>query len=134
MNSYTIKLPTFSHFVFVAHSLRIRVPRLTYPPPSPPPKKKIKKKERKEERKKAIDVVTLLQNQFLKLKNSLLELGKYLIEWKDRELKNGEVKMKREIKELFFKSIIVSIDDMEKFEEKEMKKIRPIDKKKCRWF
>ena len=132
MNSYTIKLPTFSHFVFVAHSLRIRVPRLTSPPPFPPPSKK--KRERKEERKKAIDVVTLLQNQFLKLKNSLLELGKYLIEWKDRELKNGEVKMKSEIKELFFKSIIVSIDDMEKFEEKEMKKIRPIDKKKCRWF
>ena len=79
-------------------------------------------------------MVTLLQNQFLKLKNSLLELGKYLIEWKDRELKNREVKMKSEIKELFFKSIIVSIDDMEKFEEKEMKKIRPIDKKKCRWF
>ena len=133
MNSYTIKLPTFSHFVFVAHSLRIIFPILTYPPPSPPPQKK-KKKERKEKRKKAIDVVTLLQNQFLKLKNSLLELGKYLIEWKDRELKNGEVKMKSEIKELFFKSIIVSIDDMEKFEEKEMKKIRPIDKKKCRWF
>ena len=79
-------------------------------------------------------MVTLLQNQFLKLKNSLLELGKYLTEWKDREFKNGEVKTKREIKELFFKSIIVSIDDMEKFEEKEMKKIRPIDKKKCRWF
>ena len=134
MNSYTIKLPTFSHFVFVAHSLRLRVPRLTYPPPFPPPPQKKKKRERKEERKKAIDVVTLLQNQFLKLKNSLLELGKYLIEWKDRELKNGEVKMKSEIKELFFKSIIVSIDDMEKFEEKEMKKIRPIDKKKCRWF
>ena len=29
--------------------------------------------------------------------------------------------MKREIEELFFKPIIVSIDDMNKFEEREMK-------------
>ena len=34
----------------------------------------------------------------------------------------------REIEELFCKPIIVSKDDMDKFEEQEMKKIRPIKK------
>ena len=50
---------------------------------------------------------------------------------KDIELKEREVKIKREIKKLFFKPIIVSIDDMDRFERKEMKKIRPI---KNTWF
>ena len=45
---------------------------------------------------------------------------------KDRKLKDKEVKIKREIEELFFKPIIVSIDDMDKFDKKEMKKMRPI--------
>ena len=40
------------------------------------------------------------------------------MELKDRELKDREVKIKRQIEELFFKPIIVSIDDMNKFEEK----------------
>ena len=62
------------------------------------------------------------KNQFLKVKNSLLEF----IELKERELKDREVKIKREIEELFFKPIIVSIDDMDKFEVKEIKKIRPV--------
>ena len=65
-------------------------------------------------------------NQFLKIKNSLLELENDFIELKDRELKDREVKIKREIEELFLKPIIVSLDDMDKFEQKEMKKIRPI--------
>ena len=47
------------------------------------------------------------KNQFLKTKNSLLELEKDFIEFKDRELKNGEAKVEREIEEQFFKSIIV---------------------------
>ena len=34
--------------------------------------------------------------------------------------------MKKEIQELIFKLIIVSIDDMDRFEEKERKKKRPI--------
>ena len=34
----------------------------------------------------------ILKNQFLKVKNSLLELEKDLIEFKDSELKDGEVK------------------------------------------
>ena len=52
------------------------------------------------------------KNQFLKVKKSLLELEKDFIELKDIELKDREVKIKREIKELFFKLIIVFIDDM----------------------
>ena len=45
---------------------------------------------------------------------SLLELQKNVIELKDREEKT-----KREIEELFFKLIIVSVDDSDKFEQKE---------------
>ena len=66
------------------------------------------------------------KNQFIKVKNSLLELVKDVIESKDREFKDREMKFKREIEELFFKPIIVSIDDMDKFEGKKMKKIKPI--------
>ena len=66
------------------------------------------------------------ENQFLKVKNRLIELEKDFMELKDRKLKGREVKIKREIEELFFKPIIVSIDDMDKFEEKELKKIRSI--------
>ena len=66
------------------------------------------------------------KNQFLKINNSYLELEKDFIELKDRELKDREVKIKRETEELFFKPIIVSKDDMDRFEKKEMKKIRPI--------
>ena len=62
----------------------------------------------------------------IKLKSSLLELEKYFLELKDRELKDREMKIKREIEELFFKPIIVSRDDIDKFEEKEMKKTRSI--------
>ena len=65
------------------------------------------------------------------MKNSLLELKKDFIELKDRELKNREVKIKREIEELFFKPLIVSLDDTDKFEQKEMKKIRLI---KNTWY
>ena len=65
-------------------------------------------------------------NQFLKVKNSILELEKDFIELKDSELKDRNVKIKRDKEELFFKLITVSIDDMDKFEQKEIKKIRPI--------
>ena len=44
---------------------------------------------------------------------------------KDRELKDSEVKIKIDIEELFFTSNILSTDEMEKFEQNEMKKIRP---------
>ena len=49
------------------------------------------------------------KNQFLKVKNNLLELDKYFIELKDRESKDRKI-------------FIVSIDDMDEFEEKEIKK------------
>ena len=71
------------------------------------------------------------KNQFLNVKNSLLELEKDFIELKDIELRDREVKIKREIQELFPKLIIASIDDMDKFEKKEMKKIRPV---KNTWY
>ena len=50
----------------------------------------------------------------------------FFSELKEGELKDIEVKIKREIEELFFKLIIVSVDDMNKFEEKDVKKKRPI--------
>ena len=42
------------------------------------------------------------KKQSLKVKKSLLELEKDFIELRDRELKDTEVKIKREIEELFF--------------------------------
>ena len=41
-----------------------------------------------------------------------------------KNLIDREVRIKREIEELFFKPDIVSIDDMDRFEKKEMKKIK----------
>ena len=66
------------------------------------------------------------KSPFLKVKKSLLESEKDFI-----ELKAREVKMKWEIEELFFRPTIVSIYDMDKFEENEMKKIRSI---KNTWY
>ena len=68
------------------------------------------------------------KNQFLKVKNSHLELEKDFIDLIDRESKDREVTIKREIQELFFKPIIVFIGDMGKFERTQMKKIRLIKK------
>ena len=62
------------------------------------------------------------KNQFLNVKNSLLELEKDFIKLKDKELKDREVKIKREIEEVFFKLIVVSIDNRNNFEEKEIRK------------
>ena len=50
-------------------------------------------------------------NQFLKVEKSLLELEKDF-----KELKNREEKIKREVEELFYKPIVVSKDDLDKFE------------------
>ena len=47
------------------------------------------------------------KNQFLKVKNNHLEL-EHFIESKERELKDREVKNKREIEELFFKLIMLN--------------------------
>ena len=64
----------------------------------------------------------ILKNQFLKVKNSLLRSEKDFIELKDRELKDRKVKIEREIEELFFKPISVSIDDMDWFEKRKWRK------------
>ena len=50
-----------------------------------------------------------MQNQFFKVKKSLLELEKDFIELKDRKLKDGKVKIKRNTEQLSFKAIIVSM-------------------------
>ena len=44
----------------------------------------------------------------------------------DVELKDRETKIKREIGKLFFKPNNITIDDIDRFEKVEMKKIRPI--------
>ena len=45
-------------------------------------------------------------------------IEKDFIEFKDSEFKDRKVKIKRKIEELFFKLIIVSIDQIDKFEKK----------------
>ena len=60
----------------------------------------------------------MLNNQFLTVKNSLLELEKDFIELNDIELQDREIKTKIEIEKLFLKPIFVSIDDMDKSEKK----------------
>ena len=52
-------------------------------------------------------------NQFLRVKNILLEVEKDFTELKDIELTDRKTKIKREIEELFHKPIIVSEDDMD---------------------
>ena len=58
--------------------------------------------------------------QFLKVKNSLLELENDFIGLKDRELKDRKEIIKGEIEDLFHNQIIVSKDDMDRIEEQEM--------------
>ena len=65
-------------------------------------------------------------NQFLRVENSLFGLEKDFTELKYIELKDRIEKIKREIEKLFNKLVIVSKDDMVKFEEHEIMKIRPI--------
>ena len=74
------------------------------------------------------------ENQFSMVKSILSELEKDFMKLKDWELKDGEVKTKREVKELLFKPIVVSIDDMDKFDEKGTKKIRLIKNTLYDWL
>ena len=67
-----------------------------------------------------------MQKTIFKGKELPFRVIKRFIELKDRELKNRETKIKREIEELFFKLITASIDDIDKLEQKEIKKIRPV--------
>ena len=46
------------------------------------------------------------KNQFLKVKNSLLELEKDFIELKDKELNNRDVKIEREMEEVLLNQIL----------------------------
>ena len=55
-------------------------------------------------------------SQFLKVRNSLFGLEKDFIRLKDTEIKDRDLRIKREIEKLFFKPMIVSIDDLDKFE------------------
>ena len=66
------------------------------------------------------------KNQFLKVKNNLLELEKDFIDLKDIELKDRVIKIKKEKEKE-----IVFIEAMDRFEEEEMKKLRPI---KNTWY
>ena len=59
----------------------------------------------------------MLNNAFLKVKYNLLELEKDFIEF-ELELKDKEIKIKRETKKLFLKLLIVPMDDMDRFEKK----------------
>ena len=73
-----------------------------------------------------------MQNkQFLKLKNSLLELEKYFTEWTDTELKDRKEEKLKKTERLFNKPIIVTKVDMDMFEEQELKKLRPVIRS---WF
>ena len=74
------------------------------------------------------------KNLVLKVKNRFLKLEKDFIDPKDTELKDREIKIKREIEELFIKSIFVSIEDMKRFEKKEMKKIKPVKNTWYQWL
>ena len=65
------------------------------------------------------------KNQFLKVKNSLLELF-FFFELKDRKLKNREIKFKWKIQELFLKPIIVSADEMDKYERKKWDQLKTL--------
>ena len=60
----------------------------------------------------------MIKNQFLKVKNCLLELEKDFVALKGSESKDREVKIKREMEESFFKPITVFTDDLDTFEQK----------------
>ena len=55
---------------------------------------------------KILNILKIQKNQFLKAKNSLLELGSDFIKLRDRELKDREVKNKREIEELSLNQLL----------------------------
>ena len=63
------------------------------------------------------------RSRFLKVKNELLKLENDFIGLKD--LKDKDIKIKRKIENLFFQPIIVSVNDMDKFEQNKMKKEIP---------
>ena len=60
----------------------------------------------------------MLKKQFLKVKISLLDFKIFFIELKGKQLRDKEIKIKRETEQLFFKPIIVTIDNMDELEKK----------------
>ena len=76
-----------------------------------------------------------MKERFLKCKKYSFRIRKgfYRVE-RYRTQRDREVKIKREIQELFLKPIIVSIDGMDKLDKKEMKKIRPFKNTWFDWF
>ena len=73
----------------------------------------------------------MLNNQFVKVKNSFLELEKGFKELKDKELKDRKEKIKGETEKIFHKPIVVSKYNLNMCEEQEMRKIKAIIKN---WF
>ena len=59
-----------------------------------------------------------MKNRVLNVTSSFLKLGKHFKELRDKELSDRERKIRGKIGDLFYKPIIVSIDDMNKCEEK----------------
>ena len=55
---------------------------------------------------KILKILKIQKNQILKAENSLLELGKDFIKLGGRELKDREVKNKREIEELSLNQLL----------------------------
>ena len=55
---------------------------------------------------KILKILKIQKNQVLKAKNSLLELGNDFIKLRGRELKDREVKSKREIEELSLNQLL----------------------------
>ena len=53
------------------------------------------------------------RNRILKLKNSLRELQKDFEKIKDRESKDTEIKIRKEVEELFLRPVKVSIYDLD---------------------
>ena len=64
----------------------------------------------------------MLNNAFLKVKYNLLELEKDFMELDEIELKDREIKIKRETKKLFLKPLIVPTNDMDRFEKNKERK------------
>ena len=56
------------------------------------------------------------------------------MEQTNTELKDRKEKFKREVEELLHQSIIMSKDDMDKFEYLQMEKIRPLKRKWLDWL
>ena len=61
------------------------------------------------------------KNQFFKGKEQTFRITKRFYIIGRQRMRDREGKIKREIEELFFKPIIVSINDVDKFEEKDNK-------------